>query len=77
MGTLSHVNDERTCNGHSTYVDSKILDVTINEQASTGMFVPGFMISYCHNKPFWQRHRPRRHLLSSKKVMSDTSGHMC
>ena len=30
VGTLSHISDERTCNGYSTYVDSKILDVTIN-----------------------------------------------
>ena len=32
VSTLSHINDERTCNDHSTYVDSKILDVTINVQ---------------------------------------------
>ena len=24
---------------------------TFNEQASTGMFVPGFMATYCHAKP--------------------------
>ena len=37
------------------FVDSKTLDVaknshTFNEQASTGMFVPGFMATYCHTK---------------------------
>ena len=40
-------------NGHSTYVDSEVLKIaqTFNEQVSTGMFVPGFMATYCHTKP--------------------------
>ena len=39
MGTLSHISDERTCNGRSTYVDSTILDVTKNRKRSMNKLV--------------------------------------
>ena len=62
---LSSRVSERACNGHSTYVDSEILDVTKNstfsEQASTGMFVPGFIVTYCQAKLLLAAPRPRGH----------------
>ena len=47
------VGGERTCNPHSANVDGEILKVaqTFSTQASTDMFVAGFMVTYCHAKP--------------------------
>ena len=56
-GLSSHVSGKRACNGHSTYIDSEILNVAkniaqmFNEQASTGTFVPRVMVTYHHGKP--------------------------
>ena len=52
-GLSSHVSGERACNSHSTYVDSEILDVTINSTniQRTSYYRHIYMSTYRHTMP--------------------------
>ena len=71
---------EKACNGHSTHVDGEIRNVTeivqmLNEQASTGTFVPRVMATYCHTNPLLATPNRSETVVVTNTIMNTVDRH--